>query len=552
MLQSSLFLLFLMRGRTQKMRCARNAEWAPMEGCRCLPGYEGDGFELCKDIDECAIGVCGQGSRCINLDGSFQCLCPPGYQQIESPGDWILKKDMTSQLCVAVSDCQVSDWSNWSECSVSCGAGSQARQRVIKVAPTKAGTQCPHLYETKPCDMIHQCANDCRVSDWGHWTKCSKQCGFGTKYRSRSVLEGARNGGTNCPTLEEVIPCNEFPCAADCLVSEWVSWTTCTAYCGGGTKSRHRDIIVEPAFGGNFCPALDETVRCGASSCPMDCAVSSWSQWSLCSRDCGTGGFQTRSRQMLVTPESGGAACPLLEETKPCAKDMVNPAPVCGKNAIQRGCACVCPTGYDGDPYDIGLGCIDVDECRSKRSPCKKFEICQNLAGGYECVCAEGYSKLDSGRFAGECSQTISATGFAGFRRPDKPLLPQNMQNIRSNRGRWGGGNEGADKSQYAQSSFDAGGGGGSNLAGSGQYNQVGGASQAFDAGGGGSNFGAVGVGNQAFDAGGGGQLVGTQVGAGGSVASNIPVTSNIPAAGNASYRPQVSTYGERPNDYFY
>ena len=31
-----------------------------------------------KDIDECGSHVCGNGT-CINMPGSFICICPPGY-----------------------------------------------------------------------------------------------------------------------------------------------------------------------------------------------------------------------------------------------------------------------------------------------------------------------------------------------------------------------------------------------------------------------------------------------------------------------------------------
>lgn len=32
------------------------------------------------DLDECAeTGMCGNG-KCVNVDGSFKCICDPGYQ----------------------------------------------------------------------------------------------------------------------------------------------------------------------------------------------------------------------------------------------------------------------------------------------------------------------------------------------------------------------------------------------------------------------------------------------------------------------------------------
>ena len=41
----------------------------------------GDGKE-CKDLDECQSSPCGDGGICNNLDGSFQCDCQSGFQEL--------------------------------------------------------------------------------------------------------------------------------------------------------------------------------------------------------------------------------------------------------------------------------------------------------------------------------------------------------------------------------------------------------------------------------------------------------------------------------------
>lgn len=37
-------------------------------------------YSFLSDINECAVnpGTCGAGT-CLNLDGSYRCICPPGY-----------------------------------------------------------------------------------------------------------------------------------------------------------------------------------------------------------------------------------------------------------------------------------------------------------------------------------------------------------------------------------------------------------------------------------------------------------------------------------------
>ncbi|KAL7646433.1 UNVERIFIED_CONTAM: hypothetical protein RMT77_003346 [Armadillidium vulgare] len=44
---------------------------------------------------------------------------------------------------------------------------------------------------------------DCRVSDWGEWSPCSKTCGIGEQVRERKVLKHSRRGGRPCPNLKE-------------------------------------------------------------------------------------------------------------------------------------------------------------------------------------------------------------------------------------------------------------------------------------------------------------------------------------------------------------
>jgi len=69
---------------------------------------------------------------------------------------------------------------------------------------------------------------DCKLSDWSEWTKCSVECGGGVQTRSRTLISPAKNGG-KCGPLTETRECNIQPCPKDCQVSDWNEWTSCTA-----------------------------------------------------------------------------------------------------------------------------------------------------------------------------------------------------------------------------------------------------------------------------------------------------------------------------------
>lgn len=54
---------------------------------------------------------------------------------------------------------------------------------------------------------------DCEVSKWTAWGSCSVSCGRGKKSRSRHVVKLARNGGHQCSEhLMQELQCRLRPC----------------------------------------------------------------------------------------------------------------------------------------------------------------------------------------------------------------------------------------------------------------------------------------------------------------------------------------------------
>ena len=91
------------------------------------------------------------------------------------------------------------EWEEWSSCSKSCGGGTTQRSRTCLILESRTDDpekpEKPEDEDGKPCPgpstvMLFCNLQDCPVTEqwspWGPWSECSKNCGGGSRSRSRT------------------------------------------------------------------------------------------------------------------------------------------------------------------------------------------------------------------------------------------------------------------------------------------------------------------------------------------------------------------------------
>ncbi|XP_052807330.1 semaphorin-5B-like isoform X6 [Mya arenaria] len=241
--------------------------------------------------------------------------------------------------CENVQNCPVngdwSGWTDWNECSVSCGTGSKTRNRNCdNPPPSGGGDAClGDSSESEVCNL-GSCTQNVN-GGWGlwlDWSTCSVSCGGGVRSRSRSCNDPTPVGeGRLCVDADdgqeknsdfEAEACNTAQCIENQNGgwSTWIRTSDCTVTCGGGfavwTRSCDNPIQTgsgQPCVDERGQEAMSETkqLTCNHLACPasVNGGWTPWTNYGTCSVTCG-GGTQERSRECEnPAPQGGGAAC---------------------------------------------------------------------------------------------------------------------------------------------------------------------------------------------------------------------------------------------------
>eukprot|EP00092_Neocalanus_flemingeri_P004401 GFUD01004734.1.p1 GENE.GFUD01004734.1~~GFUD01004734.1.p1 ORF type:complete len:1003 (-),score=126.99 GFUD01004734.1:84-3092(-) len=265
------------------------------------------------------LGIKTRSRSCIlPQNGGKECVASEAKEQMDCAGEG-------TSFTFCPIDAKWTQWSEFGQCSVTCGEGTCTRLRTC-TEQRFGGEQCEHLdgvgKEVSPCTTSHgPCPIDCTVSEWSEWGECHPNCGTGITKRNRRVNQTRSLGGKDCEPLEEINACFTKVCPpCESYLNPWTEWTFCSQ--GEQTKTRKKSINIDrqrSEYSGMDCSKVQDRIE--TRDCPVDCAWQEWSQWALhgqCSMTC-TGGTQSQSRHRSVRRyhSGGGKPCQGLsyEET---------------------------------------------------------------------------------------------------------------------------------------------------------------------------------------------------------------------------------------------
>jgi len=332
---------------------------------------EGD----CPDTEECIWEEWSAYSACTCTCGGGQKTRYRGIKQAPKHGGDLCSTASKSEIspcntqsCEGCVDGKWSDWQEWDDCTATCDGGITLRTRTVNTTANFCGTPASgSTTEAKPCNTAECDKHEnlpCKFTVWSDWSDCSCTCN-GVKRRSRAIASYGTGNGAFCEGgLGEVEPCNigdsapplchaEVP--VNCVMGEWEAWGECSATCGGGQRTRIKEVEGDASGGGTPCASsTSETEGCAMGPCdgppPIPCKWQEWSEWGACDK---CGGQKKRFRHIAQMPENAGAACDQAssESTTECSRDCGEsiycewqdwgewsacPAKVCSKYKMQR------------------------------------------------------------------------------------------------------------------------------------------------------------------------------------------------------------------------
>ncbi|XP_076825876.1 plasminogen-like [Clavelina lepadiformis] len=283
-------------------------------------------------------------------------------------------------------------WSNYSDCSASCGIGYKySTRRCIGNR-----TNCEGKYwRYKECS-VENCTDVSTWEAWESWGACDVECGNGTRIRTRDC-DGYLGYGFCIGNSTEEESCYERSCpvyeGGECYSSEngldsyrgnisvTSDGTACILWENSNLNPNDyptRNLIE------NFCRnpkdkdwgpycfiAKKSKMECSLPACEEDASWGNWGNWSACSESCGVG-VEVRTRACINGTYGRGTCVGDIVEYRTCNTSCDDDSfPVSLERPETR------PAMTTTTPST--LDCVDIYNPRSYRG------MTHETVSGYEC-----------------------------------------------------------------------------------------------------------------------------------------------------------------------
>ncbi|XP_040005222.1 thrombospondin type-1 domain-containing protein 7B [Xiphias gladius] len=245
--------------------------------------------------------------------------------------EFFSQKPPVEQACLVPcpQDCVVSDFTSWSSCSKTCGAGLQHRTRHVLATPMYGGANCPNLTETRTCSSPVNCPAGGGEYQYslkvGAWSECRLPHHKDALLSGRTTVVFSTSSNENNTVTLHTLASHHHPHqihhhhhahAHNKYPMSWeleVGYQTRQVRC---TQSEGKNAML------SLCTKDNSPLTFQVCVMPKDCQTSDWSSWNPCSKTCRSTdlspGYRLRSRIMTQIPVGGGKRCPVLEEKEAC------------------------------------------------------------------------------------------------------------------------------------------------------------------------------------------------------------------------------------------
>ena len=276
--------------------------------------------------EPCDTSVCGEFGEAV--PGECSTTCGPGVREVKSCFEWendaIPPNVRLAQQCRTANEACNEGPENACPTFDNCACTSEDKDNLSAEEEDQFGN-------TRPCDTAVCGA----YTNWSDFGECSATCGGGVQSRTR-CFEFANNVvADQCE--EEEQPCNRNECPK---WAAWKAWSACDGTCTDRTtniapkRTRYRcwdkkDGSPETCENDSSCPAdgcyQEQEEECNTELCELECIWTEWGPWGVCTPNCATG-LQIRRR---TSNEDQGAACTGNGADSRVCEDSDVECPVC-------------------------------------------------------------------------------------------------------------------------------------------------------------------------------------------------------------------------------